>query len=72
MTDTVYRTGDVVRWLRNGYLEYVGRTDFQVPPGAKTNEKIKSLHSLNAMSFRRLVCPISVPLTEHMCFRFSG
>ncbi|WP_256980998.1 MULTISPECIES: non-ribosomal peptide synthase/polyketide synthase [unclassified Rhodococcus (in: high G+C Gram-positive bacteria)] len=26
----LYRTGDVVRWNRNGELEYVGRSDFQV------------------------------------------
>jgi N-(5-amino-5-carboxypentanoyl)-L-cysteinyl-D-valine synthase len=26
----IYRTGDVVRWLPNGELEYLGRNDFQV------------------------------------------
>lgn len=28
--DRLYRTGDVVRWLDNGQIEYLGRTDFQV------------------------------------------
>ena len=26
----LYRTGDIVRWLPNGKLEYIGRNDFQV------------------------------------------
>ncbi len=26
----LYKTGDFVRWLSNGYLEYIGRNDFQV------------------------------------------
>ncbi|CAF4557720.1 unnamed protein product, partial [Rotaria socialis] len=26
----IYKTGDLVRWLRNGELEYLGRNDFQV------------------------------------------
>ena len=26
----LYRTGDIVRWLPNGELEYIGRSDFQV------------------------------------------
>ncbi|MCO7224350.1 non-ribosomal peptide synthetase [Pleionea sp. CnH1-48] len=29
-TQRLYRTGDVVRWLPNGELEYLGRSDFQV------------------------------------------
>ncbi|MDF3313816.1 AMP-binding protein, partial [Rhodococcus sp. T2V] len=28
--ERLYRTGDRVRWLRSGELEYLGRTDFQV------------------------------------------
>jgi amino acid adenylation domain-containing protein len=27
---TLYKTGDLVRWLPDGSLEYIGRTDFQV------------------------------------------
>ena len=26
----LYKTGDLVRWLPDGNLEYIGRTDFQV------------------------------------------
>ncbi|MDE9545731.1 AMP-binding enzyme, partial [Xenorhabdus bovienii] len=26
----LYKTGDLVRWLPNGELEYLGRNDFQV------------------------------------------
>lgn len=26
----LYKTGDLVRWLPNGHLEYIGRNDFQV------------------------------------------
>lgn len=29
-TSLIYKTGDLVRWLRNGNLEYVGRIDDQV------------------------------------------
>ncbi|API86805.1 non-ribosomal peptide synthetase [Francisella uliginis] len=28
--DRLYKTGDLVKWLPNGEIEYVGRTDFQV------------------------------------------
>jgi amino acid adenylation domain-containing protein len=29
-TDRIYKTGDLVRWLPDGNIEYLGRTDFQV------------------------------------------
>jgi amino acid adenylation domain-containing protein/non-ribosomal peptide synthase protein (TIGR01720 family) len=28
--DRIYKSGDLVRWLEDGQLEYIGRTDFQV------------------------------------------
>ena len=28
--DRIYKTGDLVRWLSDGNIEYLGRTDFQV------------------------------------------
>lgn len=28
--DKIYKTGDVVRWMHDGNLEYIGRADFQV------------------------------------------
>jgi len=28
--DRIYKTGDLVRYLPNGYIEYLGRTDYQV------------------------------------------
>lgn len=28
--DKIYKTGDVVKWLKDGNLEYIGRADFQV------------------------------------------
>jgi len=30
LNDKIYKTGDLVRWLPDGNIEYVGRTDFQV------------------------------------------
>ena len=29
-SDRIYKTGDLVRWLPDGNIEYLGRTDFQV------------------------------------------
>ena len=29
-SDRIYKTGDLVRWLADGNIEYLGRTDFQV------------------------------------------
>ena len=29
-SDRIYKTGDLVRWLSDGNIEYLGRTDFQV------------------------------------------
>ena len=29
-SDRIYKTGDLVRWLPDGNIEYIGRTDFQV------------------------------------------
>jgi len=29
-TDRIYKSGDLVRWMPDGTLEYIGRTDFQV------------------------------------------
>jgi len=29
-SERIYKTGDLVRWLNNGELEYIGRNDFQV------------------------------------------
>ena len=29
-TDRIYKTGDLVSWLPDGNIEYLGRTDFQV------------------------------------------
>ena len=29
-SDKIYKTGDLVRWLSDGNIEYLGRTDFQV------------------------------------------
>ncbi len=29
-TTRLYKTGDLVRWLANGQLEYIGRNDFQI------------------------------------------
>ena len=28
--DRLYKTGDLVRWLADGNIEYIGRKDFQV------------------------------------------
>ena len=29
-SDRIYKTGDMVKWLPDGNIEYIGRTDFQV------------------------------------------
>lgn len=30
INNLMYKTGDLARWLPNGYIEYIGRNDFQV------------------------------------------